>query len=115
MCHLRDMEEMAYLNRYQRMLAEDNPRLHNIDQDRIAYERGYMNQDARVALEEFKRLRAETVRTLEAASPDAWSRQGIHEVDGPMSIEQLVTRQIKGNDLNHLVQMKDIIRLRMPW
>ena len=32
-----------------------------------------------------------------------------------MTIEQLVARQIKGNDLNHLVQMKDIVRLKMPW
>lgn len=115
MCHLRDMEEMAYLNRYRRMLAEDNPRLPNIDQDRIAYERGYIDQDARVALEEFKRLRAETIKTLEAAPADSWSRAGTHEVDGPLTVEQLVVRQIKGNDLNHLVQMKDIIRLKMPW
>ncbi len=112
MCHLRDMEEMAYLNRYQRILAEDTPQLPNIDQDRLAYERDYINQDARAALEDFKRFRAETIRTLEAAPPDAWSRAGIHEQDGPMTIEQLVVRQIKGNDLNHLVQMKDIIRLK---
>jgi hypothetical protein len=32
-----------------------------------------------------------------------------------MTVEQLVVRQIKGNDLNHLVQMKDIVRLKMPW
>src|SRR3712207_4781955 len=74
MCHLRDMEELAYLDRYRRMLSEDNPSLPNIDQDRLAYERGYNDQDARAALEEFKRLRAETVRALEAAPAEAWSR-----------------------------------------
>jgi hypothetical protein len=115
MCHLRDMEREAYLARYNRILAEDNPWLPNIDQDRLAYERDYINQDAKAALEEFKQLRAETVRTLEAAPPENWSRAGIHEIDGPLTIEQLVVRQIKGNDLNHLVQMKDIVRLKMPW
>ncbi|HVF88846.1 MAG TPA: DinB family protein [Blastocatellia bacterium] len=115
MCHLRDMEREAYLPRYNRILSEENPMMPNVDQDRIAYESDYMNQDARAALDEFKRLRAETIRTLEAAPPENWSRGGIHESDGPMTIEQLVVRQIKGNDLNHLVQMKDIVRLKMPW
>jgi hypothetical protein len=115
MCHLRDMEREAYLARYNRMLTEDNPALPNVDQDRIANETNYIGQDASAALAEFKALRSKTIRTLEAAPVDAWSRTGTHETDGPMSIEQLVLRQIKGNDLNHLVQMKDIIRLKMPW
>jgi hypothetical protein len=115
MCHLRDMEREAYLARYQRILGEDQPRMQNIDQDKLAYERDYINQDARQALDEFKSLRSETVKTLDSVPPEAWSRSGVHEVDGPLSIEQLVHRQIKGNDMNHLVQMKDIVRLKMPW
>ena len=67
MCHLRDMERLAYLERYRRILAEDNPFLPNVDQDRIAFETDYINQDANAALEEFKQLRSETVRTLEVA------------------------------------------------
>jgi DinB superfamily len=115
MCHLRDMEREAYLARYRKILAEENPFLPNVDQDRIAAESDYINQDAQDALDEFKWLRAETVKTLESAKPEAWSRGGMHETDGPMTVEQLVHRQIKGNDLNHLVQMKDIVRLKMPW
>ena len=115
MCHLRDMEREAYLARYQRMLGEENPFLPNVDQNRIAYESDYINQDAKAALAEFKQLREETIRTLDAATAENWSRGGTHETDGPMTIEQLVVRQIKGNDLNHLVQMKDIVRLKMPW
>ena len=115
MCHLRDMELLAYLARYRKMLSEENPQLPNVDQDKIAIESDYINQDAGTALEEFKRLRQETIRTLEAAPVDAWSRGGTHETDGPLTVENLVVRQIKGNDLNHLVQMKDIVRLKMPW
>ena len=115
MCHLRDMERLAYLARYRRILSEDNPRLENVDQDRLAFESDYINQNAQAALEEFKQLRGETIQTLEGAPTDVWLRSGTHETDGPMSVEQLVVRQIKGNDLNHLVQMKDIVRLKMPW
>ncbi|MCI0488392.1 MAG: DinB family protein [Blastocatellia bacterium] len=114
-CHLRDMERESYLARYRRILSEDNPFLPNVDQDRLAREGDYIDQDARAALEEFKRLRAETVQTLESVPPETWSRGGVHEIDGPMTIEQLAVKQIKGNDLNHLVQMKDIVRLKMPW
>lgn len=115
MCHLRDMERESYLARYRRMLSEENPFLPNVDQDRIAYESDYINQDVRAALEEFKRLRTETIQTLESAPLASWDRAGVHETDGPLTIEQLVVRQIKRNDLNHLVQMKDIVRLKMPW
>ena len=116
MCHLRDMELLAYQARYRKILAEDNPLLENVDQNRIAQESDYINQDARKALEEFKALRAETVKLLETAPVEAWSRMGIHQTDGPMTIEQMVLhRQINGNDINHLNQMKDIVRLKMPW
>lgn len=115
MCHLRDMERLAYLARYRRILTEDNPLLPSVDQDQIAIENDYINQDAKGAREEFKRLRWETIQTLESAPVEDWSRSGVHSTDGPMTVEQLVVRQIKGNDLNHLVQMKDIVRLKMPW
>jgi hypothetical protein len=115
MCHLRDMERYAYLERYRRILSEEQPALQNVDQDRIAAESDYIHQDMRLALEEFKRLRAQTLEALGNAPVEAWSRGGVHETDGPLSLEQLVIRQIKGNDMNHLVQMKDIIRLKMPW
>lgn len=115
MCHLRDMEREAYLARYQRILSEDNPLLPNVDQDRLAYERDYINQDTKAALAEFKELRNQTVRTLEGASLDAFYRSGTHETDGPLTITQLLERQIKGNDINHLTQIKDILVFRMLW
>lgn len=115
MCHLRDMEREAYLARYQKIFHEVHPLLPNVDQDRSAFERDYINQDTQTALAEFKELRAATVQTLDSAPVETWSRAGTHETNGPMTVEQLVMRQIKGNDMNHLVQMKDIVRLKMPW
>ena len=115
MCHLRDMERLAYLARYQKIVTEQNPYLENVDQNRLAHETDYINQDTKTALEEFKKLRAETVKTLEVVPVEDWSRSGVHQTDGPLTVEQLVNRQINGNDINHLNQMKDIVRLKMPW
>jgi hypothetical protein len=115
MCHLRDMERLAYLARYRRIISEYNPYLELVDQNRLAEESDYINQNAAAAFAEFKKLRTETVRTLGMVSAEDWSRSGVHQTDGLLTIEQLVNRQITGNDINHLTQMKDIIRLRMPW
>lgn len=115
MCHLRDMERLAYLPRYRRILDEDGPLMANVDQDRLAHESDYINQDSKGALDEFTKLRAETVKMLAEEPVENWSRAGIHEIHGPMTVEQMVNRQINGNDINHLNQMKDIVRLKMPW
>jgi hypothetical protein len=115
MCHLRDMELLAYLARYKKMLAEDHPMMEVVDQNRLAYENDYINQDANAALHDFIILREETVKLLGSATVGDWSRLGVHQADGPMTVEQLVHRQINGNDINHLTQMKDIVRLKMPW
>src|SRR5438045_4553257 len=54
-CHLRDMERLAYLARYQKIVSEDHPYLENVDQNRLAYENDYINQNTEEALEEFKK------------------------------------------------------------
>src|SRR5436190_23122245 len=43
-CHLRDMEKMAYLARYRRILCKDNPQIGNVDHKRLAFDRYYINQ-----------------------------------------------------------------------
>src|SRR3989442_13415015 len=57
MCHLRDMERLAYFARYRRMLTENKPLLPNVDQEPLGIEGDLLDQDAKAAVEEFKRLR----------------------------------------------------------
>lgn len=112
-CHLRDIEEV-HLARYRLVLSEDAPLLPSVDQNRLAIERDYIGADAASALTAFRSLRDEVIRFLEAVPPDSWSRGGVHRSAGPLTLERLVVRQ-KDHDLKHLIQMKDIIRLKMPW
>jgi hypothetical protein len=114
MCHLRDLESELYQERYRRYLAEDNPYFPKLDQDALAAERNYIGQDIHAALAEFKRRRGDTVRFLEGVPLESWLRPGIHFSAGPMTVEQMVARQ-SDHDLKHLIQMKDIARLKMPW
>jgi hypothetical protein len=114
-CHLRDMERDAYLARYRRLLAEDDPLLPDIDGDALALESDYLSQDLSSAFEEWKRLREETLRLIDGDPPltDAqWSRGGVHEGLGPLTMEGYLKRQAIGNDTAHYGQIRAI---RQRW
>jgi hypothetical protein len=112
-CHLRDMERLAYQARYRRLLEEQHPNLPDIDGDALALESDYQSQDLGEALEEWRLLRADTLKLLEPDPPltaDQWTRGGIHEGLGPMTVEDYLKRQAIGNDTAHFGQIRDIRR-----
>lgn len=107
-CHLRDMERDAYLARYERILNEENPELKNIDGDVYALIRQYRRQKLSEALREWKQLRKQTLRLLSRLKEDQWLRPGVHETDGPLTVDRLLQRQAIGNDQAHLGQIEHI-------
>jgi hypothetical protein len=114
LCHLRDSEQYAFQVRISRILTEQDPYLPEVDQNQLAVTGDYINQDAAAALSQLKSLRDETAQTLDAAPLEAWDRIGDHWSAGRASLAQLVARQTE-HDFKHLIQMKDIVRLKMPW
>ena len=105
-CHLRDMERDAYLDRYRRILAEDTPRLPDIDGDTYSLEGDYRNQKLSEALREWTRLRRESSKLLAAVKREQWERAGIHETAGRLTLGDLLRRQAIGNDEAHLQQIE---------
>lgn len=114
-CYLRDAEREGYQAWYRQLLSEHQPSLRAFEAGRLAAERHYIEQDAVAAFDQFRTTRSETVELLGGAPPEAWSCAANHETEGTVTLEQLVVRQIKGNDLQRLMQIKDIVRLKMPW
>lgn len=110
-CHLRDMEKDAYLERYRRILGEDTPRLPDIDGDVRALEGDYASQKLSAALGDWTRLRRECLRLLAAVKREQWERAGIHETAGRLTLADLLRRHAVGNDEAHLGQI-DAIRRR---
>ncbi len=110
LCHLRDMEASAYLERYRRILEEENPRLPNLNGDALAIERDYASQDLRDALREWTRLRNESLRLLRRLKREEWARAGTHETAGVLTMEDLLRRHAVGNDAAHLAQIEAIKR-----
>ncbi len=109
-CHLRDMEASAYLERYRRILAEENPRLPTLNGDALAIERDYPSQDLRGALREWAQLRKESLQLLRRLKREEWARAGTHETAGVLTMEDLLRRHAVGNDAAHLAQIEAIKR-----
>ncbi|OGK97580.1 MAG: hypothetical protein A3J45_08270, partial [Candidatus Rokubacteria bacterium RIFCSPHIGHO2_02_FULL_69_13] len=80
-CHLRDVEEL-WLNRFQTILANDEPKLLPIDPDAWALDRQYLRNDAGEALASFRRRRQETLEFLATLKPEQWERAGLHSSRG---------------------------------
>lgn len=84
-CHLRDAEEFA-LNRNKLMRDQDNPNVTPYDQEQLAIDRHYADQNLRQALSDFFRLRQEHLSLLENLSEDGWHRPGQHPEAGRIEI-----------------------------
>jgi uncharacterized damage-inducible protein DinB len=109
-CHMRDMEREAYLARYQRIMAEDNPSLPDVDGDRYALERDYRSLKLGEVLRDWARSRKECLKLLKKVKGDGWQRVGTHETAGPLSMEGFLRRHAIGNDEAHLGQIEAIKR-----
>src|SRR5262244_1585857 len=99
-CHLRDTEE-AFLQRFETILAGDNPRLSAPEPDRWAEDRQYLHNDAAAALAAFRKRRAETLAFLGARTPSDWGRGGTHPVRGKVTLDDFLTLMAWHDD-NHL-------------
>jgi hypothetical protein len=84
-CHLRDAEEIS-IQRMQAMRDRDNPSITGYDQESLARERNYRNQDLKQALASFIAFRTEYVAALAALEPADWERTGAHNEFGRITI-----------------------------
>lgn len=108
--HMRDMERDAYLDRYQRILAEDEPTLPDIDGDALSLENNYRAQKLSEVIRDWSRLRRENLKVLTRTKGDQWQRAGVHETAGRLTMEDLLRRHAVGNDEAHLGQIEGIKR-----
>jgi uncharacterized damage-inducible protein DinB len=109
-CHMRDMERDAYLERYRRILSEENPALPDVDGDRYAVERAYRALRLPEVLRDWRGLRKECLRALKGVRGAQWERVGTHEAAGSLSMDALLARHAVGNDAAHLGQIDAIKR-----
>ena len=103
-CHLRDTEEL-FMERFQMILAMDEPKLSGLNPDRWADERQYLRNDVNGALAAFRKRREESLAFLQKLPAESWQRAGVHATRGKFTLEDFVTLMTWHDD-NHLDQLE---------
>jgi len=107
LCHLRDWEEI-FLVQTRAVLEQERPVLPAYDDELWAIERDYRGQDPAPVVQQFRALRGDLAALLRAADPVAWSRIGLHEVHGEVTLRWLA-EQARRHGEEHLGQIREAL------
>ena len=107
--HLCHVELLGFRGRIERLMREDNPRVPGYDPDVYAAEGAYRGRTMAEALDEFERVRRESLLFIDGLSLDSLSRPGIHQELGPITVGQLL-HEWPLHDLGHVRQIAELIR-----
>lgn len=104
-CHIADFEPV-YADRMKRVLAEDSPPLRGGDPDVWMQALAYASRDVREELDLIDAVRKQMARILRTVPESAWSRAGIHNEAGPLSLGELLTR-VTGHLPHHVAFIEE--------
>lgn len=99
-CHLRDVEREVHQVRFRSLIATDSAFLPGVAADEWAGPRGYCDQDARKALDDFLTARNETLAMLNELENPMWERLGRHAFFGPTSMHELLFLIVRHDDIH---------------
>jgi hypothetical protein len=102
-CHLRDAAQIG-LQRMEAMRDQENPRISGYDQEALARERKYREDDLCAALAAFIAARGRHVAALSTLEPEQWERQGEHSELGRITIFEH-TAHMASHDAVHCAQI----------
>lgn len=89
-CHIADFEPV-YAERMKRVLAEDSPPLRGGDPDQWRAALAYGSRNIGEELELVDVIRRQMARILREVPEAGWSRVGVHDEAGPLTLEALLT------------------------
>lgn len=102
--HLIESERRGFAGRIRVLLERDRPALEGWDQEAVARSREDCARDGGALLDEFMKLRAESVPLVAALKPADLARGGEHPKVGFLTIGDLLHEWVH-HDRNHLRQM----------
>lgn len=102
--HLADLEAEGFGARIRRLLAEERPFLPDFDGARLARERNYAAKSLGAGLEAFRAARQSNLALLQAVPEGGWSRQGVQEGVGEITLADL-PRLMCEHDASHKAEI----------
>jgi hypothetical protein len=112
--HLTEVETRVTGSRARRILEEEMPLFVDYDRDARYAEGAYKNDDGELALENFQKARAASLRWLEEIRPSDWKRRGRHHVVGEVELSQLLNLWAF-HDLSHMRQIAELVKATTFW
>jgi hypothetical protein len=106
--HMRDVVAF-YLDRIERVLREDRPRLTAVGFDRLAEERRYLDDDPREVLDALAEGSAEAAQLLSSLAPEQWRRAGVGSEGGERTVLVLARRLVHDGH-HHLLDVGRVLR-----
>jgi uncharacterized damage-inducible protein DinB len=100
-CHLVDSDQ-AWIHRMKRVIAEARPLLIGYDESRFAAALAYQQRGLEVELALFDQARRQMARILRTLPAEAWTRDGVHNERGLISLEEHL--QIEVGHVTHHVR-----------
>lgn len=101
--HLADWDPI-FTSRMERIVKEDLPVIPNLDEGQIALDHDYAHQDPHAGLARFRTARAALVVFLSGLTDADWSRVGVKEPLGPVTLERLAV-VVLAHDGYHMEQV----------
>jgi len=105
-CHLAD-SELVGAGRLRRVIAENNPTLIGYDQDAWAEHLDYRRRKLSLAVEMFRRVRAENFEILKDLPEATYARTGTHNERGAMTLLDLL-RTYAEHAEKHVLQIRGV-------
>lgn len=112
-CHLRDVEVEVNLPRLEKVLSAEQPFLSASDSDQWAEQRGYLEENPWLAMQQFIEARKRTLDLLSSQPLEAWERSARHAIFGPTQLIEMV-RIFLEHDLVHIRQIDEALHSAIP-
>ncbi len=93
-CHLADFE-IVCADRIKAIVAEDGPQIPSRDENRFLSRLHYEQRNLSDELSLIEAVRRQLTRLLKSLAPADYQRVGIHSLDGPLTLETLLSRIVR--------------------
>ncbi len=108
-CHLRDSAEIEG-QRVRRLVEEDEPAIEAWDEQELAAERNYPEDDSRRVRTALRAFWGGLAYQLEGLSDQQWERGGTHPETGPVTVRSRAEDEVEHAQA-HLEQLKTVREL----
>jgi uncharacterized damage-inducible protein DinB len=111
-CHLADSDQV-WCHRMKRVIAEDRPLLIGYDETRFTAALPYHEADLEEELALMEGMRREMARILRALPDSAWSRTGVHNERGLVTLEEMLRAEAEHvpHHLAHIFEKRKALGL----